>query len=110
MLRAAPPSLLRRRVERIEFESIGRHCAPLYIGQPTCVEAGSYLQSIGFRAAPTPRGDPCLGMTNNPFASRSSLYGYGCEATMRYENLMLMAAHGTRGSGNVTTTRPRTGS
>ena len=96
MLRTAPPSLLRRRVERIEFESIGRHCAPLYIGQPTCDEAARYLTAHGFRALLTARGDPCMGMTNNPFAARTSLYGYGCEATMRYENLALLGA--TRGA------------
>jgi hypothetical protein len=105
MLRTTPPSLLRRRVERIEFESIGRHCAPLYIGQPTCDEAARYLNSIGFRALFTPRGDPCMGMTNNPFATRTSLYGYGCEATMRYENLALLG--GTRAASHAGNTTQR---
>lgn len=90
LLKTVPPSILRDRVERIEFESIGRRCAPLYIGQPSCDEAGRYLQAIGFRATPTPRGDPCHVMTSNPYERRTSLYGYGCEATLRYDNVRLV--------------------
>lgn len=108
LLMSVPSDVLQRRVELVEFEAIGRSCDPIYIGQPSCDVASAYLQSIGFRPKMGPRGDACAGMTANPYtAGRSSQFGWGCEATMRFENRPLMNATASKSHMHAAARTPR---
>lgn len=48
LVRAAPASLLRRRVKAIQLETRSPTCPPLYLGQAMCDSTFEYMRSIGY--------------------------------------------------------------
>lgn len=87
LLQSVPPHFLHRRVQYIEFESIGAACTPIYVGQPGCDVATAHLRAIGY-AVRNGTKDVCASMKGNPYAGgKKSIFGWGCEATLEFERM-----------------------
>ena len=100
LLMSVDPRVLRRRVEYLQFETVGKNCKPIYVGQPPCDIASEYLKSIGFKVREG-TVDACADMATkpDPYADKVSNFGWGCEANMYFERDRGGTAHGAVSSG-----------